>query len=56
MSETKFKTREPASGTHHAILMDIRKKADVVNLIESDVPFSSWHWSSILRNSRTLLC
>ena len=41
MSKTKFKALKPASGAHHAIFMNVRKKADVVNLVESDIPFSS---------------
>lgn len=41
MSETKFKALKPTSCTHHSIFMNVWKKADVVNLIESYIPFSS---------------
>lgn len=46
-SETKFKALKPTSCTHHTIFMNVWKKADIVNFVKSDIPFSSWHCCSI---------
>ena len=45
--KTKFKALKPTSGAHHAILMNVWEKRDVMKFVESDIPFSSWHCCSI---------
>ena len=45
--KTKFKALKPTSGAHHAILMNVWEKRDVMKFVESDISFSSWHCCSI---------